>query len=180
MTIEHDLVAVLLGWSRRVSKTKQLGTLKWRINNYFINDREESQTWKKRIAPSRKGKKVQGDKPGMRGTRLARMSKMVRGQSGVSGASQVGLKISLYLILVVWEGTSSCRINVLTSSWNLLLKGSQTICVWRREAQKCVGWWLPVVTRQEVHEQGLLISLGQPTRLGKCLYLALEPEWKRP
>lgn len=65
----------------------------------------------------------------MRGTRLARASEMVRGQSGVSGASWVGLKISLYLILVVWEGASSCKINVLTSSWNLLLEMSQTICV---------------------------------------------------
>lgn len=92
----------------------------------------------------------------------------------------MGLKISLHLILVVWAGTSSCRIDVLTCSWNLLLEMSQTIGVCMCEGRKCVGWWLPVVTRQEVHKQGLLICPGQPTRLGKCLYLALEPEWKRP
>lgn len=96
---------------------------------FYKRQRRISDTERENCSKQKRKKGAKGDKPGMRGTRLARASEMVRGQSGVSGASRVGLKISLYLILVVWEGTSSYRINVLTSSWNLLLKRSQTICV---------------------------------------------------
>lgn len=46
----------------------------------FINNREESQTRKERIAPSRKDERCKGgDEPGMQGTRQARASEIVRG-----------------------------------------------------------------------------------------------------
>lgn len=96
---------------------------------FYKQQRRVSDTERENCSKQKRRKVQRGDEPGMRGTRLARASEMVRRQSGVSGVSRVGLKISLHLILVVWAGMSSCRIDVLTCSWNLLLKMCQTICV---------------------------------------------------